>query len=74
VRVVFGRMPEPKAGLFDCPWMDAAEAWAAEQGQRIEQWRIDQRFRIGERWFAIAWRKSEGGRLGFWDVQPCTQQ
>jgi hypothetical protein len=79
MRVIFDKPLLPNAGLFEGQaWMDAAEAWALEQGWRVVQWQVNQRFRVAKGnpaddvswlcWFSIAWQEGVAGNLGTWEV------
>jgi hypothetical protein len=69
MRVVFGRRPEANPGLFSGQaWMDAAEAWAAELDQRVEQWRVDGQFLVGGVWYRVEWSEGTAGQFGQWKV------
>jgi hypothetical protein len=65
MRVIFDKPLHNNPGLFEGQaWMDAAEAWAMEQGLVIVQWSVDQRFRASVaagnegRWPSLAWRET----------------
>lgn len=73
IKVVFGRGEQTLPSLFaGQAWMDAAEAWAADRGVKVAQWRVDQRFHCGDWWYAVAWREGEPGQLGTWEVVAVT--
>ena len=72
MRVVWDRGREELPGLFSGQaWMDGAELWAAQRGVPVAQWRVDQRLRCGDCWYAVAWREGERGQFGTWEIQPC---
>jgi hypothetical protein len=73
MKVVFGRETSQLASLFaGQAWMGAAEFWAVNEGDLvIQQWRVDQRFRIGQQWYRVDWVDSPTAeRFGQWVITP----
>jgi hypothetical protein len=64
--------PKHQMELFaGAAWTWAADGWARERGLTVTACRIDQRFEVGGRWYAMEWapESDECRDRGTWEVR-----